>query len=898
VLPGIRSAGSTVIIKNTAYYLGGKVDSGNLPTTSILRSTIDSNGHLGPWTSHSNSLSQALFFTTLIRTKSRVYIIGGLTTAAQNYTQYAPIDKNGELGTWVNWINTPITQYRSSVISTMYKVWLLGGAGSSSEHLNTISSFEIDVNGHLSEMTVESETLPFVTAHVDITMTENFAIFYSNESNDTYSIEFNGWDSRRYDSRAIELSPNKFAGYPCASSHFSKYQQQNILKTTTTDSGISGWTTEANALTGTGDQSSAIVTSSRVYMLGGYLTNSVRYAEINDVGEIGAWNTDVNTLPSILAASNAIMTKSRVYLIGGSITWHTPTNVVYYSEIDDNGHLGSWSTGGNLPNALSAGAVVTLKDRVYYISGKNSNSNTASNQIFSSIIDSNGHLGTWATYGVSTVANGVFLTQAIRTKSRVYLIGGHDNHPRSIVQYAEIDENGDLGSWTLDSSLPGVVYWHQVIVTNNVVYLLGGHNGSTYLDTIFYAPIDNDGVIGAWVTDSNVIGINTHANAPVIVTSSKVYMPSIHSTDVRSAPFDGWDSRKNNTEAIYLPTHKFAGYPCEFSHFSKYQQQNILKTTTTDSGISGWTTEANALTGTGNQSSAIVTSSRVYMLGGYLTNSVRYAEVDNIGNIGAWNTDVNTLPSNFAASNAIITKSRVYLIGGAITWHTPTATVYYSDIDANGHLGVWNTGGNLPDTLSSGGVVIIKDRVYYISGKNVPSNSATPNIQYADIDANGHLGVWSLYPSSTVYSRMFFTQAVRTKSRVYLIGGYSPSGASNIVQYTEIDANGDLGIWNNDTNTLPGVVYGHQVVIMKNVVYLLAGHNGASYLTSIYYAPIDENGVIGSWSVDSNNIGISTNAPSIITSNKIYMPSVLSTDVRSAPFDGWDSRKNDAGTDL
>jgi hypothetical protein len=80
--------------------------------------------------------------------------------------------------------------------------------------------------------------------------------------------------------------------------------------------------------------SAAIVTSSRVYLLGGLLVAglaSVYTAPINPDGTLGAWETGIN-LPAVIYNSAAIVTNSRVYLLGGFTTATTAT--VYTAPIN------------------------------------------------------------------------------------------------------------------------------------------------------------------------------------------------------------------------------------------------------------------------------------------------------------------------------------------------------------------------------------------------------------------------------------------------------------------------------------------------------------------------------------------------------------------------------------
>ena len=124
-------------------------------------------------------------------------------------------------------------------------------------------------------------------------------------------------------------------------------QQYAFNKTQSTD--ITGWTT-GTSLPGTVCDSQAIVTSSRVYLLGGVINGSssstVYTAPINSDGTLGTWTTGTS-LPGTVSYSQAIVTSSRVYLLGGVIN-------------------GSWSNGNTVYTAPFSGG---LNDYSLYYNG-------------------------------------------------------------------------------------------------------------------------------------------------------------------------------------------------------------------------------------------------------------------------------------------------------------------------------------------------------------------------------------------------------------------------------------------------------------------------------------------------------------------------------------------------
>ena len=336
---------------------------------------------------------------------------------------------------------------------------------------------------------------------------------------------------------------------------------------------LGAWTT-ATSLPGPLGQSQAIVTSSRVYLLGGFIGGSyvstVYTAPINEDGTLGAWTTDTNSLPGTSSGSQAVVTSNRVYLLGGN------SSRVYTAPINEDGTLGTWTTGTSLPGVSSGSQAVVTSNRVYLLGGNSS-------RVYTAPINGDGTLGTWTTDTSLPVALSNF--QAIVTSNRVYLLGGGNNSGYvSTVYTAPINGDGTLGAWTTASSLPSTLGLSQAIVTSNRVYLLGGLIGGSYVSTVYTAPINEDGTLGAWTTDTNSLPGDLSLSQ-AIVTSNRVYLlggrvGSSYVSTVYTATFSGG---KNDYSKYYdgsipafygpnkfqLPNIKFNNQP-KVNAFIKY----------------------------------------------------------------------------------------------------------------------------------------------------------------------------------------------------------------------------------------------------------------------------------------------------------------------------------------
>ena len=301
---------------------------------------------------------------------------------------------------------------------------------------------------------------------------------------------------------------------------------------------ITGWTT-GTSLPTTVAYSQAIVTKNRLYLLGGVDSSAVYTAPINADGTLGPWTTGTS-LPATVYYSQAIVTSNRVYLLGGIVNGvHSST--VYTAPINADGTLGPWTTGPSLPAAVYYSQAVVTKNRVYLLGGYVNGSTSATAAVYTAPINADGTLGTWTT-GTS-LPDTVYGSQAIVTQNRVYLLGGIVNSsPSATVYTAPINADGTLGAWTTGTSLPATVDRSQAIVTSNRVYLLGGIVNGSSSSTVYTAPINADGTLGPWTTGTSLPATVDRSQA--IVTSNRVYLlggivNGSSSSTVYTAPFSG-----------------------------------------------------------------------------------------------------------------------------------------------------------------------------------------------------------------------------------------------------------------------------------------------------------------------------------------------------------------------
>ena len=77
-----------------------------------------------------------------------------------------------------------------------------------------------------------------------------------------------------------------------------------------------------------------------------------------------------------------------------------------------------------------------------------------------------------------------------------------------------------------------------------------------------------------------------------------------------------------------------------------------------------------------------------------------------------WTTGTS-LPDTVADSQAIVTSSKVYLLGGLING-SYSSTVYTAPINSDGTLGTWTTGTSLPDSVAYSQAIVTSSRLYLL----------------------------------------------------------------------------------------------------------------------------------------------------------------------------------------
>ena len=279
----------------------------------------------------------------------------------------------------------------------------------------------------------------------------------------------------------------------------------------------------------------AIVTKNRVYLLGGWdgegVLGAIYTAPVDNEGIVGEWDIS-GSLPIPLRLSQAITVKDKVYLLGGD-DGISSLSVILTTNINEDGTLGEWGYDTELPIGLSSSQAIVTKNRVYLLGG---HTTETTDIIISAPINVDGTLGLWSIEGQLPIP--LKDSQVVVTKNRVFLIGGNSEGPSSYVLSSYIESDGTLGEWTISGSLPISLSNTEVIVTTYRLYVIGGLGETGRLSSVYIVPINVDGSLGTWTEGTELP--ESLINSQAIVLKNKVYLlGGVTGTGVSSVTLSG-----------------------------------------------------------------------------------------------------------------------------------------------------------------------------------------------------------------------------------------------------------------------------------------------------------------------------------------------------------------------
>jgi N-acetylneuraminic acid mutarotase len=278
----------------------------------------------------------------------------------------------------------------------------------------------------------------------------------------------------------------------------------------------------------------------------------------------------------------------------------------------------------------------------------------------------------------------------------VYVIGGQDSTILNTVYYAPIGFPGRIDSWLSTTSLPEGRAKPEAVVYNNFVYVLGGSAAvgipQTERNTVWYAPINNDGTVGGW---QSATSLPDPVTGHVAVTwNGYIYVAG------------GWTGYNWKNEVYYAKINP-------------------------DGSLGSWVSTTPLPEPRGHGQAAVVYEGIIYEIGGegpgsIVHNTVYYAKTNPDGTVGSWSL-TTSLPLAIEEHSAVVLDKMLWVIGGYEQDGTAVDAVCYAKIKSDGTLGNWTQSTPLPNAIYQHSSVVLGQRIYVIGGHDA---STTLNTVY------------------------------------------------------------------------------------------------------------------------------------------------------------------------
>lgn len=863
-----RSYFSAVAYNNRMYILGGQNNSNTGGVTTVEYANINPNGTLSAWsTTGMSTLPSARFGHTAHVYNDYIYLIGGNSGGTlQNTVYYTKLKSDGTMNSWISTTSFPTARMTAGgTFSVIYGGYLYITGGCSA----------VDGSGYCS--TVRSDTI-LASINADGSLTDWGSI--ADLVNIRMGHSLVAWRNAIYGiGGCVSQSPlNGQCIDLISTSDYGVINQDGDASTVSDSvdigtgvcSGSDPYDCDLPPLgdgngQGGGMGGGTIINNGYIYYIGGCravsgtqicynggasrTTDTIYYAQIATDGTLhrpanctatniqyaGNWCVDnshtINNGTGLAAFAHTVFNNT-IYAMGGT-TGPSWQSTVYYTTLNADGSLNSWSTQtfANVGLGSAKGyqyafaranpsAASTFPGNLYVIGGCDGStagvdcSGTIYNTVYKCKISTTGALGTGG--------------DACTTTGQVQL----DSEP------------GTSGNQGL-AVMAGAVY-------ANYIYLIGGQSDNqTQRGTVMYAKID----------DSN----------------------NIVDADGETSIDNIWETSPNEMDPARRRGIAFGynGYLYGMAGFADdtgLQDLLFAKIDVSDGSIGPFTTSKVTIIQRWDLR-AVVSSGYVYTLGGCssgeppatcnsLSDTVQTFQLYNnySGSTSDYTTASNQFTTDRIGASTTILNGYIYVAGGCTSATDCTAatnSVQYAPLNADGSIGTWAAGGNLPAVRAWGQLESAGGTLYYIGGQDSTATNEQSTIYYTSSITSGNPTWNGSAASGGIGDTSSQAAQPRTKfgasvwnDRIYVVGGLDGSAAVTNTIYIspQLSSGGNIAAdsWVSDADTVNVARNGHTVIAYANNLYVLGGHDGTNYLNDVQFAKINSNGTIGSWSYSTS----------------------------------------------
>ena len=267
-------------------------------------------------------------------------------------------------------------------------------------------------------------------------------------------------------------------------------------------------------------------------------------------------------------------------------------------------------------------------------------------------------------------------------------------------------------------------------------------------------------------------------------------------------------------------------------------------------GIGSWQSGPNLPNPT-NSGGGLIHGNFIYVVGGNVSstpsNLVLMAPINQDGTIGAW-VATTPLPATFTQGAVTSFNGFIYVIGGQRPGGI-SAQIWAAPFNPDGTIGAWTVIAPLPSTLQNHQAICASGFMYVVAGFN--GTGFVTTVISAPINPDGTIGAWTATAALPNANASF--GLVNYANRLFVIGGQgtiASSGAylGSVVLSAPITVNGTLGAWVSVTG-IPENRFAMQCAVLNGAIYVMGGQNNYLPTGGVYYARVNSDGTINSWTV-------------------------------------------------
>lgn len=227
-----------------------------------------------------------------------------------------------------------------------------------------------------------------------------------------------------------------------------------------------------------------------VYLLGGATSPLVSYSKDiwrSNLSIIPPTWSKIGELPKKLFQGGVFVKDINIYYLGGASPEdaYPISQLIYTAQIDpDTGTLGSWESGGVLPEPLTNFGLVNLDKYVFIVAGNNGTTSVVTKKVWRGEITETGIVENWTPMPDYPFAVERFhITLVGKT---ILVAGGHTpGGDVADTYFAEISPTGTISTWEAGDNLPGAICCGAMTSVGSYAYLTGGARNGVYLNSVY-----------------------------------------------------------------------------------------------------------------------------------------------------------------------------------------------------------------------------------------------------------------------------------------------------------------------------------------------------------------------------------------------------------------------------